>query len=78
MVKRGRIFLRDEDGFFSGTGDRYEENWRTYYDPHHSYICMGFPEKTEGVQHIEFSEGIAASIRNGKLLSIWGKLTIIQ
>lgn len=74
----GHLLFRAEGPLpLSGAAVNYASDWRTFYDPERSCICMGDPEFDAKDKCVEFCRGIAAVLRGTELTAIWAKIKFV-
>jgi len=71
--EKGELFAHFDKPPMKGTGIKYNESWITYCNLGSSFICIGNPDVEDSDAHIEFANGIVATIRKDQLISIWAK-----
>ncbi len=74
----GHLYIRHTSDLLSGTGANYGSNWKTFYDSHKNCICMGNDVDVAGCTCIEFCKGLVAALKKHTLVSIWGRISIVE
>ena len=72
--KKGYLIAHFDDPPMKGTGIDYDRTWKTHYDKHQDYICIGDYHTKEIDDCIEFANNIIAVLRGDQLIAIWTKV----